>query len=138
MAPGSVIDPYGDGTDSKSIFVQQLGKPIETEGGYAAIGYKLSDSCWKDSCPSWFKPFEFAGRYCEFQNVLVADVNDPTHTDIFRTRVATAGINYYIRGHDCKIQLNYNWVWNPIVSTDTLSFHNTRNDSFAVNFQVEW
>jgi len=139
MEPGSVMDPYGNGTNTKSIFVQQLGKPILTHGFYGAIGYKLEDSCFQDCCPCWLRPVEFAGRYCEYTNVLVADENNPTHTDLYKTRVWTAGLNYYIKGHDAKVQLNYNWVVNPRVDNNAdLSFHNTKSDSFAVNFQVEF
>jgi hypothetical protein len=122
---------------TKSIYVQQIGKPITTDGFYAALGYKMSESTCQDSCPGWLKPFEFLGRYQVFQNVLLADENDPTHTDIYRTQVVTGGINYYIKGHDAKIQFNYNWVFNPKVDNNPdLSFHNTKDDSFAVNFQV--
>ena len=50
--------------------------------------------------------------------------------------MVTGGINYYIKGHDAKIQANYNFVWNPNPDRPDLSFHNTRDDSFVVNFQV--
>jgi hypothetical protein len=137
MEPGSVMDPYGNGTDTKSNFVQQIGKPILTHGFYTALGYNMANSYFSESLPSWSRAFEFAGRYAEYTNVLVADENNPTHTDLYRTRVITAGINYYIRGHDAKIQLNYNWMFNPSVDNNPdLSFHNTRDDSFAMNFQV--
>ncbi|MGD0089766.1 MAG: hypothetical protein ABSE73_07585 [Planctomycetota bacterium] len=136
MAPGSVVDLAGNGTYAKSIYTQEDGKPVSTSGFYTAMGYKLSESAFRESCPNWLKKFEFLGRYQEFQNVLIADPIDPTHTDVYSTRVVTGGVNYYIKGHNAKIQANYNWVFNPEVDTPNVSFHKVRNDSFVVNFQV--
>ncbi|MGD0089731.1 MAG: hypothetical protein ABSE73_07410 [Planctomycetota bacterium] len=156
MPPNSVVDLQSSGNILKvaqaapvgstaatsatlgSLFTQENAKPITTTGFEADIGYKLSESTWKDSIPCWFKPFEFVGRYSEFQNVLVADAVDPTHTDIYRTKLATAGINYYIKGHSAKIQAEYDWVFNPTLSDPNASFHGVRNDCFSLNFQVEW
>lgn len=117
---------------------QSGGKPFSIQGFYTAMGYKLSDSCFADSAPSWLKPWEFAFRYEELQNVWVADPNNPVDTDVFKTRVYTAGINYYIKGNYAKIQANYNWVIDPHDSKveDELGFHRVRNDSFVINFQV--
>ena len=58
--------------------------------------------------------------------------------DRFYTRVWTAGINYYIIGHNAKVQANYNWVDLPAEKSTpgVREFHNTRNDSFVINFQV--
>jgi len=135
MAPGSVIDLAGNGTGPDAN-IQEVGKPITTGGFYAAMGYRLGDSCWQDTCPCWIKQFEFAGRYQQYQNVLIADSAVPDHTDVYKTGVTTAAINYYIKGHDAKIQMNYNFVDNPKVNNPNTSFHNTKDDSFVVNFQV--
>jgi len=137
MAPGSVIDLAGNGTGPDAN-IQELGRPITTSGFYAAIGYKMADSCWRDcGCGgSWLKPVEFAARYQQFQNVLVANTANPVQTMEYDTKVVTAGINYYIKGHDAKIQANYNFVWNPNPERADLQFHNTRDDSFVINFQV--
>ena len=135
MAPGSVEDVTGSGSLADPN-LQELGKPISTSGFYAALGYRLSESTFKDSCPSWLKPFEFAGRYQEFQNVLVANPTDMVDTKEYKTRVVTGGINYYIKGYDAKIQANYNFVYNPNPDNPAISFHNTRDDSFVINFQV--
>jgi len=136
MAPGSVIDLAGNGTGPGDTNVQEIGRPITTTGFYAAIGYRVDQGCYRDNCPSMLKGFEFAGRYQQFANVMVANTNNPVQTMVYDTKVATAGINYYIKGHDAKIQMNYNFVWNPNPDRPDLSFHNTRDDSFVVNFQV--
>jgi len=136
MAPGSVIDLAGNGTGADA-YVQELGKPITTGGFYAAIGYKLSESTWRDcGCASWISPFEFAARYQQFQNVLVADTDVPDRTNVYKTSVTTVGVNYYIKGNNAKLQFNYNFVDNPKPTNAALSFHNTKDDSFVVNFQV--
>jgi hypothetical protein len=135
MAPGSVEDVTGSGALADPN-LQEIGRPISTSGFYAAIGYRLSESCWRDTCPCFLKSFEFAGRYQEFQNVLVANPANTIDTLEYRTKVVTAGVNYYIKGHYAKIQANYNFVYNPRPDNVAINFHNTRDDSFVVNFQV--
>ncbi|MBI3828517.1 MAG: hypothetical protein HY291_03315 [Planctomycetes bacterium] len=118
-------------------------------GFNVATGYKISDSVFKDSAPGWLKNFEFAFRYEQFQNVMVADLINTNRTDVFATDVWTGGINYYIKGDNAKIQLNYNVVDNPDAgsTSNNLSlapgnrarhFHAVKNDSLVVNFQVAW
>ena len=65
-------------------------------------------------------------------------MNNATNTDLFKTQVYTAGINYYIKGHNAKIQLNYNVVDEPEGNANGANreFHQVRNDNFVVNFQV--
>jgi hypothetical protein len=128
---GTEIGNTGDGTG----LAQSTGKPFHTMGGYVATGYKMSDSCWADSCSSWLKNWEFAFRFDTYQNVQVADPANPNHTNAYRTNVWTAGANYYIKGHDAKIQLNYNWVSDPR-GPAAAPFHNVNNNNFIVNFQV--
>ena len=88
------------------------------------------------------------------ENILVADLVQPNaHTDVFATDVWTAGINYYIKGNNAKIQLNYNMVDSPdagatvtrgfpgAVGTATgprRNFRGVDNNSLIVNFQVAW
>ncbi len=140
-APGTVVDQLGGGgteignTGDGTGLAQSTGKPFHTMGGYAAIGYKMSESCFSDCGCSWIHPFEFAFRFDTFQNVQVADPANPSHTNAYRTKVWTAGVNYYIKGHDAKIQMNYNWVNNPD-GPAAARFHDVRNDNFIVNFQV--
>lgn len=136
-APGSVVDLQGaGGTDDG--FAQSNGRPFSSNGWYIAGGYKIADSRWCDDAPSWLKPFEFAARWNTFENVHVADLNNPAHTDNFRTDVYTVGVNYYIKGHNAKIQLNYNLVDDPDGDSNggNRDFHQPDNSSFVVNFQV--
>jgi hypothetical protein len=71
-----------------------------------------------------------------FQNVWTANASDPAVTDTFRTIVYTGGVNYYIKGHDAKIQANFNAMDNP-EGTAAHHFHKgVHNDSFVMNFQV--
>ena len=135
MAPDTVIDLAGNGTGNFA-GLQEQGHEFSTQGWYVATGYKISDSVFCDNAPCWLKPFEFAFRYQTYGNVLTADMNVPNRTDVFKTSVYTGGINYYIKGQNAKIQLNYNAVRNPDVSTATRDFHNVDNSSFVVNFQV--
>lgn len=143
-APGVVADLLAGGntdignTDSGTGMAQSNGRPITTQGWYVATGYKLSDSVFADSAPSWLKPWEFAFRYECMGNVMVADQAKQYNTDVFKTQVYTAGINYYIKGHNAKIQANYNWVVEPTGSAleDSYGFRKVRNDNLMLNFQV--
>ena len=132
-APATVSDDGGAGATASGL-AQTNGKPFSVEGWYSAIGYKLSSSVFADCSKKWITPFEFAFRYQQFSNVEIADLNKPNHTDVYNTRVFTAGINYYIHGNNAKIQLNYNSIGNP--DGGNHNFHNVQNDSFVVNFQV--
>jgi hypothetical protein len=132
-APLSVVSLEGAGPDVSNL--QSDGHTTHVWGGYAAIGYKLSESRWADcGCNDWLKNFEFVARGDTFQNVQVTDPAVEQHTNNYRTVVYTGGVNYYIKGHDAKIQLNYNSVHNP--TGNKQHFHNVDNDSFVVNFQV--
>ena len=57
---------------------------------------------------------EFAFRYETYQNVSMEDlVQSDRHTDQFKTQVYTAGINYYIKGRETRLQANYMFVDDP-------------------------
>ncbi|MCK6473926.1 MAG: OprO/OprP family phosphate-selective porin [Planctomycetes bacterium] len=132
---------FEDGFQGGSDFLQSAPNPFSVQGFYFATGYKISDSIWSDKVPGWFKPFEFAFRYDYFQNITVGDLVRPEErTDVFATTVYTAGINYYIKGNNAKIQMNYNWSDEPQDDNNTPARHlrEVRNDSFVVNFQVAW
>jgi hypothetical protein len=146
--PATVIDiAGGGGTDfvgggGVGGTAQDGGKPISVQGWYASTGYRMSDCCFCDCSPSWMKAFEVAFRYEELQNVWVVNsfsAENPTRdTWLFKTRVYTAGINYYIKGHNAKIQANYNVVQDPHGSRmeDAFGMRGVKNDNFVINFQV--
>jgi hypothetical protein len=128
-SPG-IFDPLSGDT------VNNVGT-YEADGFYASIGYNIGKSVFKDSAPGWLKGFEFAGRYEEFDNVhVVSPTGETTNTHVrtFTSRVYTAGINYYIKGNNAKIQANYAVVDDP--ESDVYDFSSVRNNYFVVNFQV--
>ncbi|MBI3830844.1 MAG: hypothetical protein HY291_15090 [Planctomycetes bacterium] len=160
LAPGSVkaittaAPPAATGNGFATATAYAFPNPVHASGFYISTGYKISDSVFKDSAPGWLKNFEFAFRYEEFQNILVADLVDPNrHTDVFATDVWTGGINYYIKGNNAKIQINYNVVDNPDAGATVTrgktgalgtatgpqrNFRAVNNNNLIVNFQVAW
>ena len=152
-APGTVVDVTGNGGTSYINVLgtgpglaQSNGRAFSVQGWYAAAGYRLDKSGLFDKCglfennkkmAKYIKPVELAFRYQTFQNVVTADLVDPSKSDVFSTQVYTGGINYYIHDHNAKIQVNYNAVINPEQDTNPArEFHNVRNNSLVVNFQV--
>lgn len=123
-APGQVIDTEDGGT-------QTAGKGFAGDGFYASMGYRFGEQF---CMPEWAKKFEIAFRVEQFYNVQVQDLTDPSHTDNYKTRIATAGLNYYLKGSGTKLQLNYSIVDEP--ESDTPNFHEVKNNSLVVNFQV--
>lgn len=135
---GSTTDDLGLPT---SFLIQNNPAPVTASGWYASTGYKMSESIWSDSLAKGgalsnaLRNLEFAFRYEQYQNIAVEDPAYPErHTDLFKTKVYTAGVNYYLSGHEAKIQANYMWVDDPQSSIRGL--REVRNDTFVVNFQV--
>ena len=113
-------------------------EPTSTFGYWGAAGYKLSDSalfCSGDH--SFWRNFEVDFRYESAPNVFIAKPGRPNFTNVYSSTVYTSGVNYYIKGDNAKIQLNYNVVQNPDGPAGQ-PFHNVRNDSLVLNFQVMW
>ena len=139
-APQQVIDVLGQGNSGDGS-TQTNGKSFSSYGYYVAAGYRLGESvfaggdCGCGGLPKWARNFEFAFRYETYQNVEVADLVDSGRTDVFKTSVYTAGVNYYLQGNT-KIQLNYNAINNPESGIANRVFHNVRDNAFVVNFQV--
>jgi len=107
--------------------IQAAPHPYSRDGWYFATGYKLSESIWADSLKNnsfflWkmLHDVEFAYRYETFGNLVVEDLTAlftptggsarPVRTDVFKTNVNTAGINYYWKGYNVRTQVNYMWV----------------------------
>jgi hypothetical protein len=73
----------------------------------------------------------------------VVNLGDHRH-QVFKTSIYTAGLNYYIKGHNAKIQVNYNWVCEPDGDHDGTGaggyrlIREVNNDNLVVNFQVMW
>jgi phosphate-selective porin len=134
-APQQVIDLLAQGNAGDGS-TQTNGKPFVSQGYYIATGYRFADSAlFTCECPRWYHNLEFAFRYETYQNVEVADLVNPSHTDVFKSSVFTGGVNYYISGNT-KIQANYNVLHNPEVNSANRVFHNARDNAFVVNFQV--
>lgn len=144
-SPGSVIDQVavdfqgGDGSGFAN-----GGAPFSSFGYWGAIGYKLGDSpLFCSSCHNWWKNLEIDGRYESAPNVFVTDPQDSgradanARTNVYNTKVWTAGINYYIAGQGAKIQLNYNHLDSPD-GPSSAPFHHLKANSLVVNFQVSW
>jgi len=143
-----------DGNGILRYYQNQTSAPLTTQGFYLATGYKLSDSRWKDcSMPFWMKPLEFTYRFDRANNVILQDQNYPSrHLNTFYTNTHTVGVNYYIKGHNAKFQLNYNIVQDPTAtyfvsdgSSPALAPEGTHykmrginNNSLVANFQVMW
>ena len=132
-APGTVADLTGAGGLSGGN-AQSSPRPFTSQGYNASMGYKLSDSVFADSLCGWLKPLEFVGRYDQFQNVQVASQVDPSSTNVYKTEVVTGGINYYIKGHNAKVQANV--LANKQPTGGLNNFHNVRNSAFVLQFQV--
>jgi hypothetical protein len=137
-APGAVRG-FDGGFDPT--VVQTNPSPFSVQGWYAAIGYHLGNSIFKDKIFKQAQRLELAFRYQQFQNVTVADLVMPeSRTDVFSSTVITAGLNYYIRAKpDTKIQLNYSWAGEDVVhNTAARNMRHVGNDSLVLNFQVAW
>ena len=158
-------------------------EPYRREGWYFSSGYKLSDSIWADSLKSggMVKKFlfdlEFAYRYEIFGNIVSDSLtnpkaaafntvfapgrfllNLPNNTDVFKTQVHTAGINYYWKGYNVRTQMNYMWVDEPqghvattLITNPTNAatgvpvpvfrgrrYREVKNNVFVISHQVMW
>jgi len=140
--PQLVTDPSGAGVSpiynlATPGYSTTLTKPFSVSGFYISTGYKFGDSCLcGDSGPSFLKGFEVVARYEQLQNVWTINpcsVEDPvSDVSVYNTKVVTGGFNYYIKGHNAKIQVDYNFVSNPHKD----GWHQTDNNNLVVNFQV--
>ena len=141
--PNAVVDPNGkliSGGAFRS--AGQAAPTAVTVTGYsAAIGYKLSDSIFAESIKNGCAGFkelnnlEFALRFETYQNVAAESLTNPDRqTDLLETKVFTSGINYYIKGHDAKVQVNYDIVMDP--NNANRGIHSYKNNVLVVAFQL--
>jgi hypothetical protein len=132
----------GSGAEINGLPSQADPRPIRLTGWYAGIGYRMSESIFADSlCSSGLgrhlAKMEFAFRYESADSVVMEDLVKPdTESDIFRTRACTAGVNYYLKGDNAKLQANYIWVDDPSSSNPGRGLREIRNNVFVINLQV--
>ncbi|HLX65060.1 MAG TPA: porin [Planctomycetota bacterium] len=137
---GSVI-AFGNGNLGAGATLGQTQtalQPFSSQGGYATVGYRFDSTNWDHCVPCWLKPIEVLTRYDQFQNIHITNLANPNHQEALYTKAITAGVNYYF-GERTKIQVNYNWITLPgDHSNSARSFHDTKNDSLLINFQVAY
>lgn len=125
-----LFDPAGNGPP---VFYE----PFPVQGYYAAIGYNFGKSAMADCIPCWTKGFEPCFRFQRYDQTWVQDPARIEQTLRFATTQYTFGLNYFIKGHNCKVQANYDLVKDPR-GDSFYRFHHVRNDFFSMNFQVMW
>ena len=130
FAPGEVVTGLFNYTNDP--------KPFNIYGYYGAIGYKLGQTPYANCLPWWARPAEFAYRHEQMENLFYQNLSDTNRgLDVFRTTVDTVGLNYYLKGHQAKLQLNYNFVHEQHDhSTGDRQLREVRNDNLVLNFQV--
>ncbi len=113
-------------------------KPFNIYGYYGSIGYRFGDSAIAHCVPCWMRSMEVAYRHEQMENLFYQNLQDTNRgLDVFRTTVDTLGLNYYIKGSQAKIQLNYNFVKEQHDhSTGDRQIREVRNDNLVLNFQV--
>jgi hypothetical protein len=124
---------------------QAAPNPFRRTGWFGSIGYKLSDSVFADRLSRggfWnnlMQPVEFAFRYETFENIIAEDLNKPdTHTDRFSTDVFTAGVNYYVKAYNMRVQVNYMLVneEEDKINQAARGFTEVKNNVFIFTYQV--
>lgn len=146
-----------------SFIALQFGPHIfRRQGWYFSTGYRLSDSIWAEglqACDAgtWSGKLkkalydtEFTFRYEVFGNIITDDVgtipDSANKTDVFKTQVWTAGINYYWKRYNVRTQANFLWVDEPqghfadgIQDGDGSNrIREVKNNVFIINQQVQW
>jgi phosphate-selective porin len=133
------------GLGSGPLGEQAAANPFSRQGYFGSIGYKLSDSVFADRLNSGgffnnlMQPVEFAFRYERFGNIISEDLVQPDqHTDVFNTDVFTAGVNYYVKAYNMRVQVNYMLVneQENKVNQANRDFHEVKNNVFIFTYQV--
>ncbi|MGD0089719.1 MAG: porin [Planctomycetota bacterium] len=138
--PGSV-DALALGTGAGNAQVRP--DPMTRQGWYASTGYKLTDSVFADRLSGggfWnnlMQPVEFVFRYEQFQNIVVESLVSPdTQTDLFKTQVWTAGVNYYIKAYNMRVQVDFMNVDEP--EDQPRGLKEIKNNLLIFNTQVSF
>ena len=61
-------------------------------------------------------------------------LNPDRATDLFRTNAYWFGVNYYLKGYESRMQLNYIIVNDPV--NDTRGLRNYKNNQLVFTYQV--
>ncbi|MCY3023938.1 MAG: porin [Planctomycetota bacterium] len=132
----------GNGSNDYDYLQQLNPTPVTASGWYFGTGYKMSETIFAEHLKAGnaferaLHNMEFAFRYEAYQNIATEDlVLSDRHTDLFKTQAYTAGLNYYLKGHDIKLQANYIWVDEP-QSREARGIREMKNNVFVVAFQV--
>ncbi|HLX59849.1 MAG TPA: porin [Planctomycetota bacterium] len=130
FAPGQVVTGLFNYTNDP--------QPFNIQGWYGAVGYKLCSTPYAQCLPCWAKPFEFAYRHEVMGNLFYENLADPNRkVNVFNTSVDTVGVNYYLKDHLAKIQVNYNFVHEQHNgNTGDRQVREVRNDNLVVSFSV--
>lgn len=138
-APFSV-NAFGGGSGPNG--EQASPNPFKRQGWYGAAGYKLTDSIFAErlSKGGFFnklvQPVEFAFRYESFENIIVE--KDDQFSDKYRTRVFTAGVNYYVNAYKHRIQINYNNVSERLNLGQHPGLRNVENNMYVMSYQIQF
>lgn len=115
----NITQPAEFGFDSNVFSGQRLGTGIDTQlqAGRFDFWAEALRTSWEPTSRRPSASFESDGWYAQgaysvikdrLQVVLKAETFDPrTEADGDATEIGTAGINWYLKGHDLKLQMNY-------------------------------
>jgi len=85
---------------------------VEAKGGYIQAGVMLNSTIERICQSRWIPPMELAARYQNIDNggdLSIPDF-DLRLTDVGNIEVGEVGMNFYIRGHNLKVQTSYSYV----------------------------
>ncbi|HYF50509.1 MAG TPA: porin, partial [Planctomycetota bacterium] len=133
------------GLGSGPLGEQAAPNPFDRSGWFVSTGYKLTDSVFAERLSRggfWnrlMEPVEFAFRYERFHNIITEDLVQPDqHTDVFHTDVFTAGVNYYVKAYNMRVQVNYMLVneQEDKINNAARNFTEVKNNVFIFTYQV--
>jgi hypothetical protein len=137
------VDAFGLGSGPNG--EQASPNPFKRQGWYMAAGYKLTDSIFASrlSKGNFFnrlvEPVEFVARYESFENILVENAANPDQlTDLYRTRIFTAGVNYYVNAYKHRIQVNYMNVEESVNANQHPGLRGAGDNMLVVSYQIQF